>query len=100
MGATDHAALLAAAGFERFLLDRLRLDGEAPLRCEAGRARRARRAARVVLAKHTCVTGGGGTCGLRRPGVAVPQPEGDRSRVDHGGEDIVGGQDAAGAGGS
>ena len=62
--------------------------------------RRARRAARVVLAKHTCVTGGGGTCGLRRPGVAVPQPEGDRSRVDHGGEDIVGGQDATGAGGS
>ena len=29
-----YAALLAAAGFERFMLDRLCLDGEAPLRCQ------------------------------------------------------------------
>lgn len=62
--------------------------------------RRARRAARVVLAKHTYVTGGGGTCGSGRPGVVDPQPEGDRSRFSDEGEDVVGGQDAAGAGGS
>ncbi len=33
----DHAALIRAAGAERFVLDRLCLDGDAPLRCEVER---------------------------------------------------------------
>ena len=35
----DHAALIRAAGAERFVLDRLCLDGDAPLRCEVERVR-------------------------------------------------------------
>lgn len=35
----EHAALLRAAGAERFMLDRLLLDGDAPLRCEVERVR-------------------------------------------------------------
>ena len=37
----DHAALLRAAGAERFVLDRLCLDDDAPLRCEMERVREA-----------------------------------------------------------
>ena len=37
----DHAALIRAAGAERFMLDRLCLDGDAPLRCEVERVREA-----------------------------------------------------------
>ncbi len=37
----DHAALIRAAGAERFVLDRLCLDGDAPLRCEVERVRAA-----------------------------------------------------------
>ncbi|RYC29679.1 hypothetical protein D3273_22655 [Lichenibacterium minor] len=35
----DHAALIRAAGAERFVLDRLCLDDDAPLRCEVERVR-------------------------------------------------------------
>ena len=37
----DHAALIRVAGAERFMLDRLCLDGDAPLRCEVERVREA-----------------------------------------------------------
>lgn len=37
----SNATLLTPAGFDRFLLDRLCLDGEVPLRCEVGRVRAA-----------------------------------------------------------
>ena len=37
----DHAALIRAAGAERFVLDRLCLDDDAPLRCEVERVREA-----------------------------------------------------------
>ena len=37
----DHAALIRAAGAERFMLDRLCLDDEEPLRCEVERVRAA-----------------------------------------------------------
>ena len=37
----DHAALIRAAGAERFVLDRLCMDGDAPLRCEVERVRAA-----------------------------------------------------------
>ena len=36
-----HAAMIRAAGAERFMLDRLTLNGEAPLRCEVERVRAA-----------------------------------------------------------
>ena len=38
-GKREHAALIRAAGAERFMLDRLCLDGDAPLRCEVERVR-------------------------------------------------------------
>ena len=37
----EHAALIQAAGAERFVLDRLCLDDDAPLRCEVERVRAA-----------------------------------------------------------
>ncbi len=37
----DHARLIRAAGAERFMLDRLCLEDEAPLRCEVDRVRAA-----------------------------------------------------------
>ena len=37
----DHTALIRAAGAERFVLDRLVLDDEEPLRCEVERVRAA-----------------------------------------------------------
>ena len=37
----DHATLIRAAGAERFVLDRLCLDDDAPLRCEVERVREA-----------------------------------------------------------
>ena len=37
----DHARLLRAAGADRFALDRLCLDGDAPLGCEVERVRAA-----------------------------------------------------------
>ena len=37
----DHAALIRAAGTERFVLDRLCLDDDAPLGCEVERVREA-----------------------------------------------------------
>ena len=37
----DHAALIRAAGAERFVLDRLCMDDDAPLRCEVERVREA-----------------------------------------------------------
>ena len=39
--AADHARLIRAAGAERFALDRLCLEDEAPLRCEVERVREA-----------------------------------------------------------
>ena len=48
-----HAALLQAAGADRFVLDRLCLDGDTPLACEVERVRvefrRARDAGQMEL---------------------------------------------------
>ncbi len=37
----DHARLIRAAGAERFVLDRLRLEDDAPMACEVERVRAA-----------------------------------------------------------
>ncbi len=60
----------------------------------------AREAAHVVLAKHPCVTGGGGKCGKERIGPADHQSMGHQRRICREGQNIVGGQDATGADGS
>ena len=55
--------------------------------------------ARVVLAKHPCVTIGVGECSDGRPGPVDLQPESER-RLAHEDKDVGVGQDVAGAGGS
>ena len=45
----DHAALIRAAGAERFMLDRLCLDDDAPMACDVERVREVLRRVRISL---------------------------------------------------